>query len=165
MDKDLVEYIRANRNAYNRKAITEWLRTGGYTEEEIEAAWQQVLTEGTPPGQQMGTIEQTNAKEGGRVPVLISALVIVGIVLVVITSLGLSFASTDYSSGGRSAAALQSCVNFGSLALVALVAVSLWLLRRRGWSSDRIVGVVTTFAVIRYLIVAGSCLYGKMSPG
>jgi hypothetical protein len=66
MDRNetLLDYIRTNRTLYNRGAIDKRLGEQGYTFAEIEAAWQQVLSEGEGAQKDQGI-----ARGGARVRV------------------------------------------------------------------------------------------------
>jgi hypothetical protein len=50
MDQRIVDYIRSNRGRYTREGITQQLLQAGYSDQAIEAAWQQHAIEGTALG-------------------------------------------------------------------------------------------------------------------
>lgn len=163
-------YIRANRGVYTREALDNTLRASGYTDEEIQAAWQQALVEDKRREEanrarqmQVGGLQQGPSVSLGCV---VAVLVVVGIVLLLLTNLGLGI-----SGGGLSGAiapaivGLQWFVNIGSLVVLALWAVGVWLLKQRGWSNGQIASLIAAVALLWYLIVVGTCLYGSQYSG
>jgi hypothetical protein len=159
MNNDLVEYIRTNQRIYTREALDNRLRGEGYTDEEIAAAWQQVLSEGPPvtEGPPAGT-------GGGSVAALVAVVVllfVVGVVLLGLTNLGLGLSSSYGDPSPSPATVLQWFVNLGTLAVVVGLWIGgAWLMRRKGWSYGRIAGLVAAVGLVWYLVVTGTCLYG-----
>jgi hypothetical protein len=154
-NENILTYIRTNRTRYNRRAIDKRLGEQGYTFAEIEAAWQQVLSEGESAQQDQG-IARGRSASSCTVPIL----VIFGFLLVVITNVGIAFDNFESSHDTGPTDTLLSFVNVGSVAVLVLVLAAMLLLSRRGWPPGKLVGLITAVAVVWYLVVAGSCFYG-----
>lgn len=155
MNNDLAEYIRTNQRIYTREALDNRLRDEGYTDEEIEAAWQQVLSEdaqSSQPGRQTGGSSACLA-------LAVIVLTIIGALLLVLTNLVLG--SWSYGDQGPNLALWF--VNLGTLVLIAaIIAGGNWLARQKGWPSQRIAGLMVIVVLVWYLIVAGTCLNGPI---
>jgi hypothetical protein len=151
MDKDLVDYIRSNRSIYTRQALDDRLRGEGYTDEEIEAAWQQALSQDAQSSRPSGQSRGSSA----CLALAVIVLTIIGAVLLVLTNMVLG--SWSYGDQGPNLALWF--VNIGTLmVLAAIIAGGNWLARQKGWPSQRIAGLVVIVVVVWYLIVAGTCV-------
>jgi hypothetical protein len=153
-NETILTYIRTNRTRYNRRAIDKRLGEQGYAFAEIEAAWQQVLSEDGQTGQ------QTTTKGGSASSCTIPILVLFGFLLVVLTNFGIAFDNFESSHDTGPTDTLLSFVNIGSVAVLVLVLAAVLLLNRRGWPPGKLVGLITAVAAVWYLVVAGSCIYG-----
>ena len=159
MDRNetLLDYIRTNQRIYTREALDKRLRDEGYTDEEIQAAWQQVLSEGAPATQQPPAPQQTSWVTGTCISIMAILLILIGIALLGLTNLVLG--SSSYSDRGPNLALWF--VNLGTLVVIAaVIAGSVWLSRRRGWGVERVAGLIFLVALVWYLIVVGTCVNG-----
>jgi hypothetical protein len=153
MDRNetLLDYIRTNRRLYTRNAINRQLRTGGYTDEEIEAAWQQVLGEETQARQAALQSEGP----GACLTLVVTMLAIIGVALLALTNSVLG----SSSNGNEGPNLALWFVDLGTLLIVvAIIAGGNWLVKRRGWTLSQIASLVAAVSLVWYLIVAGTCL-------
>lgn len=153
------DYIWKHRYVYTREALDQQMLDAGYTKEEIEAAWKQVLAEDARDEQPQPVV---NRPSGCLLSIVVGTMLIAGIIVLGLTNLGLSL-SSGYPIGGRSTSyLLQWFVNIGSLVvLIGLVAAGSRLANRKGWNANQIAGLVAAVAIVWYLIVLGICNYGR----
>jgi hypothetical protein len=167
MNKDVLDYIRANRSTYTREAIDTKLREEGHTDTDIEAAWKTIHDEDVLAEQ----AAQAGAKEAASRPqqashssfnggCLYAALLVIGVILLLLIDVGFYLLRSLSYSGSPDVTPLLLFVNLGSLVVLGALAGVASLLKRRGWSGGQVAGLVAAVAVVWYIVLGGTCIYG-----
>lgn len=158
MKEEIVEYIRANRDTYTQQAVNKALLDTGYSPEEIAAAWQEIEKEEAPSSTPPPPARPVGRQRTGGLVATWILLLLVGVVLVLLTNLGLSFSYVPPESQGVKEAAIVA-VNLGSLIVGIALLIATVRLLRRDWPVGRVTGLVFAVAFIWYMIVLGTCVY------
>lgn len=162
MNDPVVDYIKKQREVYGIEAISKRLRDAGYSQEEIDAAWQAVADE------EARTKEPEN-RRGSRqgTGTLVALWIVFGMLggfFVALTNLGLSLSSFDPNTQDARSTTLI-IVDLGSLLLVVGLLVATVQLLKRDWPVGRVVTVVLATFILWYTVVLGTCIYAPQVLG